>query len=81
MSKTTRIHVNQHIIKRNRKTGERESPFTVKTYNSNERANLVWLTDSGGNVVARVVYQPGNPLPCGAEVWIETLDTHVEVVA
>ena len=30
-----KIHVNQHIIKRNAKTGEREPVITCKTYKEN----------------------------------------------
>ena len=30
------IHVNQHVIKRNKKTGERKPVLTVKTYKSND---------------------------------------------
>ena len=31
----TRIHVNQHVVKRNAKTGEREPVLTCKTSKSN----------------------------------------------
>ena len=61
------IHVNQHIIKRNRKTGEREPVLTVKTYKSNDYCHEVEITGP-----ARVIYRPDKPLSCGATVWIET---------
>lgn len=70
--KTTRIHVNQHIIKRNKKCGEQEAPLTVKDYSRNRRASTAILRDSSGKEVARVVYRPGNPLSCGATCWVET---------
>ena len=73
MSKTTRIHVNQHVIKRNRKAGENNPVLTVKTYNSNVCAHEVVIRGP-----SKVVYRPGHPLSCGAEVWVET-DAEVEV--
>ena len=63
----TIIHVNQHIIKRNAKTGEREPTLTVKTYKSNTYAYQVEIHGP-----SRVVYSPDKPLSCGAKVWIET---------
>jgi len=32
---TTRIHVNQHVIKANRRNGESKPVLTVKTYKGN----------------------------------------------
>ena len=61
------IHVNQHVIKRNAKTGEREPVVTCKTYNSNHYGHEVELHDGGS-----VVYKPDKPLACGAKVWIVT---------
>lgn len=68
----TVIHVNQHVIKRNRKHGEQEPVLTVKTYKSNTYAHTASILDAHGEVVARVVYRPNKPLSCGAQVWIET---------
>ncbi len=69
----TIIHVNQHIIKSNRKKGEIEPVLTCKTYKSNTYAHEAVIRDADGNEVARVVYRPDKPLSCGAHVWIETL--------
>ena len=63
----TIIHVNQHHIKHNAKTGERKPTLTVKTYKANRYAHEVEI--HGGS---RVVYSPDKPLSCGARVWIET---------
>tara|TARA_Y100000593_G_C4050340_1_gene209402 strand:- start:98 stop:328 length:231 start_codon:yes stop_codon:yes gene_type:complete len=63
----TRIHVNQHVIKRNSKTGDREPVITAKTYKSNTYCNEVEISGK-----CKVIYRPDNPLPCGAKVWIET---------
>lgn len=68
----TVIHVNQHVIKSNAKNGEDEPPLTVKDYTRNRRAYTAEILDGQGNVVARVVNRPHDPLSCGARVWIET---------
>jgi len=70
----TVIHVNQHIIKANAKTGRKDPVLTVKTYKDNTRCNEVAFTNG------RVVYSPDKPLSCGAKVWIETYDP-VEVLS
>ena len=62
-----RIHVNQHKIRSNLKTGERQPVLTVKTYKSNTYCHEVVV---GGP--CKVIYSPDKPLPCGARVWIET---------
>lgn len=66
------IHVNQHVIKRNRTTGEREPVLTVKNYQQNRYGHEVVIYGQDGLEAARVVYRPDNPLSCGAHVWIET---------
>jgi hypothetical protein len=68
-----RIHINQHIIKRNKKTGEREPVITVKTYKSNDYASSVEILGT-----SRLIYSPDKPLSCGATVWIET-DAEVKI--
>jgi len=66
------IHVNQHVIKRNNKTGEREPVLTCKTYKSNDYCHEAVIRIPGVGVAAKVVYSPDKPLQCGARVWIET---------
>ena len=63
----TIIHVNQHVIKANAKTGERNPVLTVKTYKNNTYAHEVEIKGD-----SKVVYSPDKPLSCGAKVWIET---------
>lgn len=63
----TIIHVNQHIIKSNRKDGVQEPVLTVKTYKSNTYAQAVEILGP-----SKIVYSPDKPLSCGAHVWIET---------
>ena len=67
----TVIHVNQHKIRRNNKTGEREPVITCKNYLENRYGHEALIYDSLGNIAAKVVYSPDKPLPCGARVWIE----------
>ena len=62
-----RIHINQHVIKRNAKTGEREPVITAKTYKENNYGHEVII-----NGPCKVIYSPDKPLSCGAKVWLET---------
>lgn len=62
-----KIHINQHKIRSNSKTGDREPVITVKTYKSNNYGHEVEVLGP-----CRVIYSPDKPLPCGAKVWIET---------
>ncbi len=71
----TIVHVNQHIIRSNAKTGERSPVLTVKTHADNRYAHRVQI-----NGPCTVVYSPDKTLSCGAKVWIET-QGNVEVIA
>ena len=62
------IHVNQHVIKSNNKTGERKPVITVKTYKNNRYAKEVYVDRP-----CKIIYRPDKPLSCGAKVWIETV--------
>ena len=63
----TIIHVNQHVIKANRKNSENKPTITVKTYKETRYAHNVVI-----NGPSEVIYSPDKPLSCGATVWIET---------
>ena len=63
----TIVHVNQHVIKSNRKNGVEDPVLTVKTYKENRYAHEVDI-----NGPSKIVYSPDKPLSCGAHVWIET---------
>jgi hypothetical protein len=69
-----RIHVNQHIIRDNRRNGTNEPALTVKTSKTNHKAHDVLIEGP-----SRVVYSPDHPLPCGARVWIET-ESELDVI-
>ena len=75
------IHVNQHKIKSNHKTGVREPVLTVKTHKKKkgEGYNKTHSQNDYCHEVeiegpCKVIYSPDDPLPCGARVWIETVD-------
>ena len=70
----TIIHVNQHVIKANRRDGKTDPVLTVKTYKSNTYASEVAI-----NGPSQIVYSPHKPLSCGAHVWIET-QAEVEII-
>ena len=73
------IHVNQHIIKKNRKNGTKEPVLTIKTYKQNVYGHEAVILNEAGEELARVIYRPEKPLSCGAHVWIETKET-VDVI-
>ncbi len=62
-----RIHVNQHVVRKNNKTGEREPVLTVKEGKKNTYGHSVTVHGP-----SKVVYSPDKPLSCGARVWVET---------
>lgn len=71
MSRTI-IHVNQHIIKNNVKNNACQPVLTIKKGKNNTYAHEAHILDKDGNIVAKVVYSPDNPLSCGARVWVES---------
>jgi len=70
----TIVHVNQHIIKSNRKHGVYDPVLTCKTYKSNAYGHEVIIHGP-----AKIIYRPDKPLGSGAHVWIET-EADVEVI-
>ena len=70
----TVIHVNQYILKKNLKSGNRNPPLTIKTYKDNRNAHEVVIDGP-----CRIVYRPDKPLSCGAVCWVETeANVHLE---
>lgn len=63
----TIVHVNQHVIKSNRKNSAADPVLTVKTYKDNRYAHEVEILGP-----SKIIYSPDKPLSCGAHVWIET---------
>ena len=63
----TRIHVNQHVIRANKKHGTNDPVITIKQGKQNTYCHSVEILGP-----SKVVYSPCKPLSCGARVWIET---------
>ena len=63
----TRIHVNQHKIRSNKKHNLNEPVITVKTSKSNIYGHEVEVLGP-----SKIIYSPDKPLSCGAKVWSET---------
>lgn len=72
-----RLHVNQHVIRDNKKLGCNDPPLTCKLSDRNVKASQIDIMGPDGVVVASLVYNPDDPLSCGARVWISS---HAEVV-
>lgn len=64
-----RIHINQHVIRANKKNNTKNPVITVKTSKSNTYASEVEILGK-----SKIIYSPDKPLSCGAKVWIETND-------
>tara|TARA_R110000823_G_C15502052_1_gene453296 strand:+ start:236 stop:472 length:237 start_codon:yes stop_codon:yes gene_type:complete len=70
----TIIHVNQHVIKSNRKNNNSDPVLTCKTYNSNNYASKVAVYGQDGLLAGHFIYSANKPLSCGAHVWFETFN-------
>jgi len=70
----TRIHINQHHIRSNKKNDTSLPVISVKTYKSNRYAHHVTI-----NGPSQVIYAPDKPLSCGARVWIECDSKDIEL--
>ena len=71
----TIVHVNQHVIKANKKQSKKDPCLTVKTYKDNTYAHEVVI-----NGPCKIVYSPDKPLSCGAVCWVETLAEVIPIV-
>lgn len=76
MSQTRhRIHINQHVIRRNAKEtdlSKHERVITCKTKEVGKKERITYYHSLDILGPSRVVYSPDKPLSCGAKVWIET---------
>ena len=69
MAKIKRIHVNQHHIRWNNKNPS-EPPKPIISIKCGGKTYTGHKADILGE--SKVIYQPNNPLSCGARVWVET---------
>ena len=69
MSKTAKtiVHVNQHMIKHNRKHGTEFPVLTVK-----HRGKTYYAHEVIYHHHSTTMYRPHNSLSCGAVCWVET---------
>ena len=67
------VHVNSHVIRKNRKLGLRAPPIVVRKKSPSVKPQYTDRADIlvGGVLVGSVVYSPEKPLSCGAVVYIE----------
>ncbi len=65
-----RVHVNQHIIRANKKNGATDSVITVQWKNKSYTAKTLKILGE-----SKAIYSPDKPLSCGAHVWVETTAT------
>ena len=65
-----KVHVNQHVIRANKKNNETNPPLTI-IRGSRKRTRHMEVKIIGQ---AKIVYSPNKPLSCGARVWIECED-------
>ena len=70
----TKIHVNQHNIRANKKNGTDLPVLSVKKGKTNTYCNEVRV-----NGPCEIVYRPENPMSCGAMVWVMT-EADVEII-
>ena len=72
--KPTLVHVNKPQIDRNRKEKTKKPVITIR---QGSRKTYCHIAEIKGS--CRVVYQPDNPLSCGAVVWIEVVPDTVVI--
>jgi len=64
------IHVNQNVIRHNKKHKTKLPAVRVQDGSETTYCQEVFIYGP-----SRVVYRPDEPLACGAKVWIETEST------
>ena len=72
------IHVNMNTIRSNKKHNKNDPPISVRKTQSGKPTYCHSAEFDG---FARVVYDPDNPLPCGARLWIEVDGQAVDCIS
>ena len=69
---TTIVTINRHIIRKNKKEGRNDPPIRVSNgkYGKPEYVSEFNIPVFDFSI-ATLKYEPNNPLPCGATVWLE----------
>ncbi len=71
MARKQIVHVAQDAIRRNAKNGTADPAIIVRDGGSSSRHHEVEVVLNDGTVVGKFVYQPHDPLACGARLWFE----------
>lgn len=76
------LHVNQAVLRKNTATGERNPPIIVRRKSKSVQPTYCHTADLmvDGHKIGSLVYQPDQPLSCGARLWLELDPEKVEVV-
>lgn len=64
----TIVVINRHVIAANRKNGTREPPISVRR---GRNGKPTYHHEYENSNPSKLVYDPDNPLKCGATVWME----------
>lgn len=69
------LNVNRNTIAHNRRNGLNYPALSCRRGRGGTSTNgrTILIKDAAGNVVARLVQRPENPLPCGATVYLECM--------
>jgi hypothetical protein len=62
-----RIHVDRHVLARNRKLGTHDPAWTIQTSKGAHKAR--WVEWKGATTSSKPT---DKPLKCGARMWVET---------
>ena len=65
------VIINRHVVASNRKHGKREPPISVR---KGRNGKPEYVSELSIDKPCRLVYNPENPLKCGATVWLEIED-------
>lgn len=68
------IHVAQDAIRRNAKHGTCDPAIIVRHRGKSKRHHQLNIRTPDGQLVGTFKYQPHDPLPCGARLWLQLED-------
>ncbi len=71
------VHVNTHVVRRNKKHNRQDPPLIVRGKTRSEPVNYtdeIRFYNEDNILVARLTYAPHHPLDCGARVYLEVYE-------
>jgi hypothetical protein len=72
VNRLKRVHVNRHILARNKRYGVSAPAIGVEESGTEKRYGSRVDILHEGVVVASVIHREDRPLKCGARCWVET---------